>query len=409
VGWQWVAGLAQHCQLTVLTEAEFRAEILAELERGRFAYRPKFHFLDIGAEARRRCAHQGDWRFYLDYRRWQKRAFALAKRLVIEDGIDICHQLNMIGFREPGYLWKLGLPLVWGPVGGYELMPWRFLPALGAGWGAYHALRNVLNAVQLRISPRVRACCRRAGVLLAATPSNQRALGRVRGGAALLMAEVGAEPRPVRRPRRAGGALKLVWCGRSLRSKMLPIALDALARASRHGEFELHVVGSGSLAPAWRSHAVKAGVDRWCVWHGLVERARALEIMSASDAMISTSLLEGTSSVVLEALGLGLPVLCHDRCGMAVAVTEECGIRIPAHNYRSSVEGFAAAMVRLAADRDHLGRLSEGASRRAAQLSWAGRTEAMLEIYESLGRPATRHWAAAPDRYGAEPRLAESR
>jgi hypothetical protein len=26
--------------------------------------------------------------------------------------------LNMIGYREPGYLWKLNVPFVWGPMGG---------------------------------------------------------------------------------------------------------------------------------------------------------------------------------------------------------------------------------------------------------------------------------------------------
>ena len=37
----------------------------------------------------------------------------------------------MVGYREPGYLWKIEKPFVWGPIGGLENSPWRFLPSLG--------------------------------------------------------------------------------------------------------------------------------------------------------------------------------------------------------------------------------------------------------------------------------------
>ena len=41
------------------------------------------------------------------------------------------HQLNMIGFREPGYLWKLSketdIPFVWGPVDAKDKFPVAYL------------------------------------------------------------------------------------------------------------------------------------------------------------------------------------------------------------------------------------------------------------------------------------------
>jgi len=38
----------------------------------------------------------------------------------------------MVGFREPGYLWQLNIPFVWGPIGGMGYFPTRFLPVVGA-------------------------------------------------------------------------------------------------------------------------------------------------------------------------------------------------------------------------------------------------------------------------------------
>ena len=62
------------------------------------------------------------------YNIWQKRAYQQALKILSTNKIDIIHQLNMIGFREPGYLWKIkDIPFVWGPVGGLGFIPFSFL------------------------------------------------------------------------------------------------------------------------------------------------------------------------------------------------------------------------------------------------------------------------------------------
>lgn len=53
------------------------------------------------------CWNQGDWRFYKYYKEWQWKTYLLAKDICKVEKMDVLHQLNMIGFREPGYLWKL--------------------------------------------------------------------------------------------------------------------------------------------------------------------------------------------------------------------------------------------------------------------------------------------------------------
>ncbi len=65
--------------------------------------------------------------FYPSYNMWHRRAFRIAQRLHEELQFDTIHQLNLCGFREPGYLWKLDAPFIWGPIGGGQNYPWRFL------------------------------------------------------------------------------------------------------------------------------------------------------------------------------------------------------------------------------------------------------------------------------------------
>ena len=78
------------------------------------------------------CWNQGDWRFYKHYRTWQYRTYEMALDIMKVYHIDVLHQLNMIGFREPGYLWKIeGIPFVWGPVDAKEKFPIAYLQDAG--------------------------------------------------------------------------------------------------------------------------------------------------------------------------------------------------------------------------------------------------------------------------------------
>ena len=54
------------------------------------------------------------------FRLWQKRAYKIAKDIITTRKIDLIHHLGPIGYREPGYLWKLNLPYVCGAIGGFE-------------------------------------------------------------------------------------------------------------------------------------------------------------------------------------------------------------------------------------------------------------------------------------------------
>lgn len=56
--------------------------------------------------------------FYYAYRVWHMQVYKVVRELMKTKHFDLIHYVGMIGYREPGYLWKLKLPYVWGPVGG---------------------------------------------------------------------------------------------------------------------------------------------------------------------------------------------------------------------------------------------------------------------------------------------------
>ncbi len=76
---------------------------------------------------------------------WHRRAYRFALELSGEIQFDLVHQSTMCGFREPGRLWKLDAPFIWGPVGGTQNYPWRFLPQAGFTGALKEGARNIVN------------------------------------------------------------------------------------------------------------------------------------------------------------------------------------------------------------------------------------------------------------------------
>jgi len=390
MGWNWVMHLARHCRLTVITEQGFEEPIQEALRGVELRLQPEFRYIPIGVRARERFWRQGDWRFYRDYRDWQLRALAVCEELTRSTRFALVHQLNMIGYREPGYLWKLGLPFIWGPVGGHAQMPWRFMSILGFRNALYYSARNIANAVQMRYSRRVRCAAAAAHTVISATAADQRAIERIHGIRSILINETGttAGSNAVARTYSGARPLRLVWCGQILGRKALPLALRALAlvEAPTH----LDIVGTGPDEGRSRALAEALGVEARVSWYGHTPHSRALEIMSAADCLVFTSLQEGTPHVVHEALGLGLPVLCHDACGHGASVDETCGIKVPVRSPATSIAGLANAISALVRNPQRVEHLARGALERAQQLAWQKKAQEMLALYYgAVGRQPT--------------------
>ena len=61
--------------------------------------------------------------FYYAYKRWHWLVYQKVLEILDKEHFDLIHYVGMIGYREPGYLWNLGLPYIWGPVSGANNAP----------------------------------------------------------------------------------------------------------------------------------------------------------------------------------------------------------------------------------------------------------------------------------------------
>ena len=383
MGWNWVVNLAKHCELFIITESEFKDKIEKALPGLPQRDNMHFYYNPVPQKVRDMCWNQGDWRFYWYYRKWQKRTLKMARAICANNQIDILHQLNMIGFREPGLLWKIkGYKFVWGPVGGMETMPITYLKGAGFKMILFNRLKNLINSLQYRFQPNVRRAVHRAGSLVAATAGCKRNLDAFYHKDTILLNETGCQANSDSSiSRREGDArLNVLWVGKFDFRKQLPLAIKAIAQV-RDLDVYLRIAGSGEINP-FLSLARELGVSDKIEFLGQVDHEKMNDLMLGSDVFMFTSIMDATSTVVMEALQNRLPIICFDTCGFGTVVDETVGIKINLSTPEQSVKDFGRALRTLYEDREYLQRLSDGCKERVKLFEWDRKALDMIEIYK---------------------------
>lgn len=387
MGWNFVLGLSNYHEVHVITETiKWKAEIEHYLEAFP-ELRNNLNFYYIEKERNKKLRKLWPPSYYWFYKTWQKKAYKLALELNEKENFDIIHQLNMVGYREPGYLWKMDNPFVWGPIGGLENSPWNFIPSLGIKGMVFYTGRNFYNLFQRNFSKRAKqAAIRNKSTLIAATPGNQNLIQDLWNINSEVICEVGFENQEseILFSKRANNnePLKIIWSGLHTPRKNLPLLLASLAKVKF--PFKLEILGQGELTKSWKKLAINYGINSHCNWYGWLERKEAIEIMRKGHVFCITSISDLTSTVTLEALSYGLPIICLDHCGFSHVVNDECGIKIPVNNPKEAILNFRLALEKINQNEEYRQNLSCGAIARANEFIWDKKIDKLNEIYISL-------------------------
>ena len=384
MGWNWVSNLAKYCNLYVITEGEWQNEIEKALKDHPYKENLHFYYLPVSDKVRKMCWNQGDWRFYWHYRQWQKQALRIAREICGKERIDILHQLNMIGFREPGLLWKIeGPKFVWGPIGGMETMPIAYLEGAGTRTVFFNRLKNLINSLQYKYQPNVRKAAKRADAIVAATRGCQTIMEENYKRDVYLLNETGCSIIDKSNEKIKNCEIfNILWVGKFDFRKQLMLAIRAIAEI-KDLNVCLNVAGEGDQM-MYKQLANDLGIEDKVVFLGKVNHDKINSLMQESDVFLFTSIMDATSTVVMEAMQNQLPIVCFDTCGFGTVVDETIGIKIPLSSPEQSVTDFGRALRILYDDRGMLSRLSEGCKERVNEFEWSNKAKKMVEIYQSV-------------------------
>jgi hypothetical protein len=169
-GWRWALGLAHagH-EVWVITRAASASAIERALA-GRRDVNVQFIYYDQPAWTRswRRGAPPYSML-------WEWGAYRLARRLCRNTRFDIAHHIAFGVFRDPSFMAFLGVPFVFGPVGGGEAAPRALRRTFPLRDRVVDGGRDVANWM-VRIDPLMAAVYRRAAAILCQSAETRDAI-----------------------------------------------------------------------------------------------------------------------------------------------------------------------------------------------------------------------------------------
>jgi len=180
----------------------------------------------------------------------------------------------------------------------------------------------------------------------------------------------------------------LLWVGKYDFRKQLQLAIRTMAALKEFQGIRLHVLGRGNEAETayYKGLADSLGVTSSVRFYGQTAHADVLRMMAEADVLLFTSIADETSTVVLEAIGAGLPVVCFNTCGFGPLVTNNIGRTVPLSNPAQSVSDFRRAILELYAQPELVRTMSAACKEKSRTLTWAYKAQQMVEIYERIVR-----------------------
>lgn len=387
MAWNWCINLAKHCELHIITEGEFRDKIetiLPTLPQGKNMH---FYYNPVSDEIRKMCWNQGDWRFYKYYKEWQWKTYLMAKDICQKVHIDILHQLNMIGFREPGYLWNIpNIPFAWGPIGGLKQFPTAYLKGCSIKMRLFYHIKNIINIAQIKYDKRVNKAFNRADLLISSIPDSHKSIKKYKGLNSIIIPETGCfEVQENIIKNFNDENLHIIWVGKFDFRKQLPLALQILKK-TQNPKLHLDIYGTGNDKQVQEVYdlAERLQLNQSVTWYGNQPNKIVIEAMKKAHIFLFTSISEDTSTVVLEAVSNQLPVVCFDTCGMGYVINEKIGKKISLSTPQQSIVDFAKVLNELEKNRDLLKEMSKNCKERQCELSWEKKAQQMIELYKKI-------------------------
>lgn len=383
VGWNWATHLAARGMDVHVLVANRNRWAIEEGLRGNSI--PNLHFTYVSV--RHEWAKKNE---SVHYVLWQRAAFEAARQLSRQFQFDLAHHVTYASIHVPTQLWRLGIPTVFGPVGGGQTAPKDMLRYF-AGARTREQFRSLLTKT-LEFSPLHRHRLQQMSFVLAANNDTLNLVRALRCQNARLMCDTGMSmdyfanaPRTFRKQR---GPLKLLWVGRILTRKALPLALDALKLVDKN--VLLTIAGEDLNGPDATLRMIRERkLQNRVSWKG--SRLNYYELRRAyaeHDAMLFTSLRDSFGSQLLEAMAMGLPIITLNLHGARDHVPDVASIKVPVGKPEETVSNLAGAIQEYASySSSKKDEMSRQGWEFAKSFNWPDRAETAERLYRQILTP----------------------
>ncbi|HEY8165666.1 MAG TPA: glycosyltransferase [Gemmatimonadaceae bacterium] len=197
-------------------------------------------------------------------------------------------------------------------------------------------------------------------------------------------------PSVSRRKRRAEDPFELIFVGRLVERKGVPVLLDAVALLRNDARLSVRIIGDGPERSALEGRAQQLGLGERLKFEGMISSERLKAALDACDALVLPAIVtekgetEGLGVVLIEAMQYGKLVIATDTGGIPDIVEDGAtGILVRPGDAVALSAAIRAAMN----DPERAARLAAaGRDFATSEFSWDSIVDRLREVYEDVVR-----------------------
>lgn len=379
-GWNWSVGLVREgFEVHTLTQINHRENIEKHLKVENL----HFHYIGLPSLLERLYTFSQST-MYIYYLLWQWKAYRVAKKLNQQISFDRIHHVTWGSLQQGSFLYKLGIPFIFGPVGGGQHAPVAFKDYFLHYWDEEKKRKKVSDLL-FHFNPACKSMLKKAETVLV---SNQDTLQLANKGGArnVFLTLDAALPKSFfpehfisRDPQ--SGCLKLLWVGRFLPRKGVLLILEVMNKLKAYPGITLTIVGDGQMGEAVRGKYQEYGLQNNVKLLGSVPFEEVRGYYATHDAFFFTSLRESGGVQLVEAMAFGLPIITIDLHGQGQIVSDETGIKIPMNTPAIVIDDLKQAIIDLSNDHERYKRLSKAAYTFAKEQNWDSKIHEIVKQF----------------------------
>lgn len=332
----------------------------------------------------------GTLKFYKAYRNWHKDVKDVVSKLIKESHYDIIHFLGPIGYHEPGFLFDMPVPYIWGPIGGLGQMPNRLVLQTQKRWGGVKCqvfIKQLFNYLRMHFNTRVKKALSNADVVIGCTTEIKGVIQKLvynnhHSKIEYLPENCISHLHDINYAKFNSEVINMIFVGRLDIMKAPMIVLEALSRLGTLANgFHVVFLGAGPMQEKYKEFIHINDLENIVTLKGQVERSEVFSLMSNAQMMLLTSLMDANTTVVWEAMSHAVPVLSLDHCGMHDTIKEESGIKIPLGTYDEVVNSITEVFRKLVERPELLKEMAENLLKDREAYTWERRSVKFDNLY----------------------------
>lgn len=387
IGWEWYWRMAQRAQVTLVTHIRNKVALEAAgapLAGSEVIYIDTEWFAGPLYGLAKRLFPGSEHSVFLlsslDYFVYDRQALRSLKGR--KEDFDVVHVVTPVSPAACTVMTKLGLPVVRGPLNGGLVTPANFDEFMRADSAWFYPLREAGRPF------RRLAGAGTADIVLSANAATETQLSPSERRNVVRMPEIAVEPSQYQATDwpafpGAGNPLKVLFVGRLIPAKALPLLFRAMERVKASTPVELIVIGDGPMRDQWQRAAAPLGDS--VSFRGMQPAAVVSNELARCHVLCLPSVRESGGAVLLEAMSAARPVLAVNYGGPKELVNEKVGRLVCSDSPEAVVEGLAAALHNIVREPEQWRQRGwNGRQHVSRNHAWDQRIETGLSLYREL-------------------------